>query len=138
MLGKGQQFSKHDSKVHPVGEAFIVDNTKREEDLYGLPSSLHRSPMHFGDEMNLVVIPAVQVFDSFKSLPYPNPNVELENPFSTLVGLMSAAYYVWDMQVMCLDSHGHVPFCSHSSIEISGVASQRMNPFLRLKKANPC
>lgn len=66
-------FKQHYSKNQPVGEALIADVTSSEDYPSVLPRRVHGSTLQSSEGMDLVVVGAVQPFDSFKSFPYPFP-----------------------------------------------------------------
>lgn len=63
----------HDSKVYPVEEVAIANVANRSEDPSRIFRRMHGYTMHCSDEMDLSVVCAIQIFDSLKSVPYPNP-----------------------------------------------------------------
>lgn len=60
--------------------------------------------------MDLGLVSAVQVFDSFKSVPCPYPIPGLEDPTAALSEFVLAGYYEFDSQSRCSDSHSYSQF----------------------------
>lgn len=70
--------------------------------------------------MNFVVARPLQVFDRFKSVPYPYSILGPEHPVGTLGESMFAGYYVWDVQAMWSATHTLNLSHSHSILQTTG------------------
>lgn len=124
-FGKVHLLAEHDCKVRPMGEVVISDVTNLEDDLSGLSRKLHISTLQSSGSMNLAVTLPDQIFDSFKSIPYPYPIPGLEHPPATSGNLRFSGYNFSNMQAMHWDSHAHNTSHSQFSVETTGnIAAQ--------------
>lgn len=76
--------------------------------------------------MDLIVVSAVQTFDSFSSVPYPYPIPSAKYTPTTLGEYMFAGYFVWDADAKHAHIHVHIPSVMHSRVAITSSATAQV------------
>lgn len=88
--------------------------------------------------MDLFVVHAAHIFDSFKSVLYPYSFPSPEKPATIFDELMFAVYYISDTQAIHLNSRADHPSCCQSSLEITSGMKMQVHAaeewFLRMKR----
>lgn len=103
----------------PMREATDADVINLEADQAGLSRRLHDSTLQSGDEVELVVVRAFKISDSFKSVPYRFLIPGLKHSPATLRRLMFAGYYVWNVHAKRLDSNAQSHANWQTSVKIT-------------------
>lgn len=105
-------FLEHDDRGKPAGEAVIAEATKPKEDPFKHRKMLLWYTSQSCGDVTLVVVRAVQISESFKSVSCPNHIPDLEHLPFAFGKFLFAGYYVQDMPET--HSNGHTKECLHS------------------------